>query len=80
MGLCIPVGIFQIEVFVLYGERGGSGLNFPGIPLFLGVFTRRCGIGGGCGVRLRILTRISLFWAMYNQGDHANKVVFSERG
>ena len=43
----------------------------PGIPLFLGVFTRRRGIRGGYGVWLEFLTRISMCWAVSPWGDCA---------
>ena len=52
-------------MFVISGEKGGVRLKYlPGIPLFLGVFNRRWGIRGCCGVWMIILTRISLFWAV----------------
>ena len=44
----------------------------PGITLFWGVFTRRCGVRRWCEVRLKILTRISLFLDMDPQGDRVN--------
>ena len=52
----------------------------PGIPLFLGAFTRRCEIGGGGGVRLGILIGISLFWAMAPRGILQIEVFVLSRG
>ena len=50
---------------LFYLGRGGVRLNFlPRIPFFSGIFSGRRGIRGGCGVWLRILTRISLFLAV----------------
>ena len=53
---------------------------FLGIPLFLVLFNRSRGIGGECGVRLRVLAMISLFWYMVPRWSCANRSVFLERG
>ena len=66
---CVNRGVCSIQV------EGGVRLNFSRDPLFWGVFTRRCGIVGGYGVRLIILTKIPLFWDMDPQGARANKGV-----